>query len=290
VDAVAPRRGQHRGEERRAHALPRAAPVDDAAARLGQPTRRADVGQRHGPSRRRTGRRGRRLPAGVRDAVRCRPRGIPGVLAVPAHRPAEGGETGGRWFTRDECDRVQLALSARTLRRGEAVVPDPLAGQWQAYVALGCFSRLRCPGELAGLDVRHVDFERRQVHVRQVLTRQATKAYPTTESSNRWAPFRDEVGKLLWGLLTDRPSGPVFLSPTGRPAGGSTRRTCGTGVWRRGRCRCTRTWARVGTTTCTPRGSVAHQWRTPSRKRAPVRLDGGSDLHLLGWAILGSNQ
>jgi integrase len=123
-----------------------------------------------------------------------------------------------RWFTRDEYERIQMALANRVLRipPTDRSRPDPLAGQWQAYVALGCYSGLRCPGELAGLDVRHVDFTRRQVHVRQVLTRQGMKAYPKTESSNRWVPFPDEVGKLLWRLVADRPSGPVFLSPTGQ--------------------------------------------------------------------------
>ncbi|SNR32688.1 tyrosine-type recombinase/integrase [Blastococcus mobilis] len=120
-----------------------------------------------------------------------------------------------RWFTRDEYDRIQLALGGRTLRRGKTEVPDPLAHSWQAYVALGCFSGLRCPGELAGLDVRHLDFGRQQVHVRQVLTRHGMKRYPKTDSSNRWVPFPDEVGRLLWSLVADRPSGPVFLSPTG---------------------------------------------------------------------------
>jgi integrase len=54
------------------------------------------------------------------------------------------------------------------------------------------------------------------VRVQQVLTRHGMKRYPKTDESNRWVPFPDEVGKLLWSLVADRPAGPVFLSPTGR--------------------------------------------------------------------------
>ena len=121
-----------------------------------------------------------------------------------------------RWFTRGEYDRLQVALGERTLQRGRTVVPDPLAVSWQAYVALGCFSGLRCPGELAGLDVRHLDLERRLVHVQQVVTRHGMKAYPKTGASDRWVPFPEEVADLLERLLAGRRDGSVFLSPMGQ--------------------------------------------------------------------------
>lgn len=108
-----------------------------------------------------------------------------------------------RWLTRLEYDRIQLALAV-----------TPRAPVYQAYVALACFSGLR-PGELAGLDVEHVDFERSLVRVQQVMTRHGLRAYPKTDHSARWVPFPSEVGDLLWRLLGDRAQGPVFTSPTG---------------------------------------------------------------------------
>lgn len=126
-------------------------------------------------------------------------------------RPAE------RWLSRHEYDRIQLALANRTLGvpRTNRTVPDPLAPMWQAFVALGCFSGLRCPGELAGLDVEHLDLDRKLVRVQQVLTRHGIKAYPKTDDSQRWVPFPQEVADLLWRWVGDRESGPVFTGPRG---------------------------------------------------------------------------
>jgi integrase len=123
-----------------------------------------------------------------------------------------------RWLTPHEYDRIQLALANRVLRipRTDRSRPDPLAPMWQAFVALGCYSGLRCPGELAGLDVRHLDFDRNLVRVQQVLTRHGMKDYPKTGAgSERWVPFPDEVGKLLWRWVGDRGSGPVFVGARG---------------------------------------------------------------------------
>jgi integrase len=113
-------------------------------------------------------------------------------------KPAE------RWLTRHEYDRIQLALAL-----------TPRALNWQAYVALGCFSGLRCPSELAGLDVPSVDLERGLVHVTQTVTRHGLKPYGKTDGSMRWVPFPPEVGRLLWRLIGDRAEGPVFTSPEG---------------------------------------------------------------------------
>lgn len=122
----------------------------------------------------------------------CREVDLPRV-----QKPAE------RWLTREEYDRIQLAL---------AVIPR--ASTWQAFVALGCFSGLR-PGELAGLDVEHVDFGRRLVHVQQVVTRAGLRPYPKSASSDRWVPFPAHVGELLWALVGDRGQGPVFTAAKG---------------------------------------------------------------------------
>jgi integrase len=109
-----------------------------------------------------------------------------------------------RWLTRHEYDRLQLALAGM-----------PRAEVWQAYVALGCLSGLR-PGELAGLDVPALDFDRGIVYVSQVVTRYGLKPYGKTSASTRWVPFPDEAATLLWRLVADRSQGPVFTSPTGR--------------------------------------------------------------------------
>jgi integrase len=105
----------------------------------------------------------------------------------------------------------------RTLgRRGGGRVPDPMIPVYRAYVALGCYSGLRSPGEMTGLDVQHVDFARQLVHVVQVVTRKdGLRPYPKTESSRRWVPFGDEVAELLWPLIADRTSGPVFMAERG---------------------------------------------------------------------------
>jgi integrase len=122
-----------------------------------------------------------------------------------------------RWLTPHEYDRIQLALANRALHipRTDRARPDPMAPMWQAFVALGCYSGLRCPGELAGLDVEHLDFDRNLVRVQQVLTRHGMKAYPKTGvGAQRWVPFPPEVGRLLWRWAGDR-SGPVFVGARG---------------------------------------------------------------------------
>lgn len=108
-----------------------------------------------------------------------------------------------RWLTRHEYDRIQLALAV-----------TPRAHVWQPFVGLGTFSGLR-PGELAGLDVEHLDFDRSLVRVGQVMTRHGLRAYPKSDTSVRSVPFPPEVGEMLWRLVGDRGQGPVFTSPTG---------------------------------------------------------------------------
>lgn len=122
-----------------------------------------------------------------------------------------------RWLTRAEYARLQDALTMRTVgRRGGHHVPDPMVPVYRAYVALGCYSGLRTPGEMTGLDVRHVDFDRRMVFVNQVVTRAGLRDYPKTSGSRRWVPFPDEVAELLWPVIADKPDGaPVFQAERG---------------------------------------------------------------------------
>lgn len=123
-----------------------------------------------------------------------------------------------RWLSRDEYGRVQFAL-AETDR----------APVWQALVGLGCYAGLRVLGELAGLDVEHIDFDRGLVYVQQVQTRSGLRAYPKNDASFRWAPFPPEVGEMLWQIVGDRGQGPVFTSPTGQRVNESNFRNR---VWR----------------------------------------------------------
>lgn len=136
-----------------------------------------------------------------------------------------------RWLTKDEYGRIQLALAGRTLHvpRTTRELPDPMAPMWQAMVGLGCYSGLRAIGELAGLDVGHIDLERNRVWVSQVTTRSGLRPYPKNDASVRSVPFPEEVGALLWPLIGDRGSGPVFTSPTGERVNESNFRNR---VWR----------------------------------------------------------
>lgn len=109
-----------------------------------------------------------------------------------------------RWLTKADYAKVMDALELQDR-----------AHVWRALVALGCYSGLRFPGEIAGLDVEAVDFDLGQVYVSQVLTRDGLRAYPKNDSSIRWVPFPPEVGELLWPLCADRSRGPVFTAPRG---------------------------------------------------------------------------
>lgn len=142
-----------------------------------------------------------------------------GVLAAtPCQRIKlpKRGKPEERWFTRDEYDRILIALSQRTIAAGgRRQVPDPLRPTWVALVALACYTGLR-PQELAGLDVRDLDLERGMVHVRQTLTRSGLVPYGKSERANRWVPFPPEVAELLWPVVADKPDpAPVFVMPRG---------------------------------------------------------------------------
>lgn len=109
-----------------------------------------------------------------------------------------------RWLTRDEYDRLLLAFDGA-----------PQGAQWRAMVAIACNSGLRS-GELAGLDVGAVDFDRGLIRVDQVMTKFGLRAYPKSESSRRMAPVSPDALELLWPVVADRlPTDPCFPAPRG---------------------------------------------------------------------------
>lgn len=111
-----------------------------------------------------------------------------------------------RWLTREEYDRLLLAFDHPDARQPE---------QWRAYVAVACNTGLRS-GELAGLDVRHVDFDRQLVSVEQVMTKFGLRGYPKSESSRRTVHCPPEALELLWPTVADRdPASPCFPAPRG---------------------------------------------------------------------------
>ena len=106
-----------------------------------------------------------------------------------------------RWLSRDEYDRLLLALADQP--------------QWQAFVAVACHSGLRS-GELMGLDVGAVDFDRNLIHVNQVMTKFGLRLYPKSDSSRRAAPCHPDALALLWPVVADRTDrDPVFPAPRG---------------------------------------------------------------------------
>ncbi|MGZ6776910.1 MAG: tyrosine-type recombinase/integrase [Blastococcus sp.] len=109
-----------------------------------------------------------------------------------------------RWLTREEYDRLLLAFDGA--RQGP---------QWRAMVAVACNTGLRS-GELSGLDVRHVDFDRQLVHVEQVMTKFGLRDYPKSQASRRTVHLPDEAAELLWPTVADRrPAAPAFPAPRG---------------------------------------------------------------------------
>jgi integrase len=78
-----------------------------------------------------------------------------------------------------------------------------------------CHSGLRS-GELAGLDVGAVDFDRGLIHVGQVMTKFGLRPYPKSDSSRRSAPVHREALDLLWPVVADRSADdPAFPAPRG---------------------------------------------------------------------------
>jgi integrase len=109
-----------------------------------------------------------------------------------------------RWLTREEYDRLLLAFDG-----------VPQGAQWRAMVAVACNTGLRS-GELAGLDVRHVDFDRELVRVEQVMTKFGLRSYPKSEASRRTVHCPPEALELLWPTVADRgPGSPCFPAPRG---------------------------------------------------------------------------
>jgi integrase len=109
-----------------------------------------------------------------------------------------------RWLTREEYGRLLLAFDGG--RQGD---------QWRAMIAVACNTGLRS-GELSGLDVGHVDFDRQLIRVEQVMTKFGMRPYPKSESSRRTVHVPQEALDLLWPVIADRSAdAPVFPAPRG---------------------------------------------------------------------------
>lgn len=109
-----------------------------------------------------------------------------------------------RWLTREEYERLLLAFDGA-----------PQGEQWRAMVAVACNTGLRS-GELAGLDVGHVDFDRQLVRVEQVMTKRGLRPFPKSASSRRAVHCPVEALNLLWPVVADRAaSDPCFPAPRG---------------------------------------------------------------------------
>jgi integrase len=100
---------------------------------------------------------------------------------------------------------------------------DAMPGRYKALVMLAAGTGLR-QGECFGLDLAHVDFLRRQVHVTQQLVsvprRPAYLGPPKTEASIRTVPLPTVVGEGLAAHVGAYPPGQwqlVFTTPTGAP-------------------------------------------------------------------------
>jgi integrase len=114
-----------------------------------------------------------------------------------------------------------------------------------------------------------IDFEWSMVYVSQVVTRHGLKAYGKTDGATRWVPFPDEVGKLLWRLVADRSSGPVFMSRRGLRVNETRFRTR---VWRPALDAAGVAYEDVYTMRHTAASWLAQDggWRTPGSRRSSV--------------------
>ncbi|GGX54131.1 tyrosine-type recombinase/integrase [Streptomyces fructofermentans] len=113
--------------------------------------------------------------------------------------------------------RRVVPLTVDQVQALAAAMPD----RYRALVILGAGTGLR-PGELFGLQVRHVDFFKRQLHVEQQV--QQTKGGgtrvcpPKTKESERVIPLPDVVLHALVAHLRDFPAGAddfLFQDPKG---------------------------------------------------------------------------
>ncbi|WP_432020695.1 tyrosine-type recombinase/integrase [Streptomyces sp. 1222.5] len=100
---------------------------------------------------------------------------------------------------------------------------EAMPARYRALVVTGAGTGLR-PGELFGLQVRHVDFFKRQLHVEQQVqqARGGTTRVcpPKTKESERVIPLPDVVLHALVAHLKEFPAGPddfLFQDPKGGP-------------------------------------------------------------------------
>lgn len=104
--------------------------------------------------------------------------------------------------------------------------------RWKAMVELDALTGLRS-GEIRGLDVRRIDFLRRQMHLERQLVYEPDKGMYfddlKTGSSKRTVPLNQRAVELLAAYVEKYPpptagewAGCVFLMPDGTPIGEST--------------------------------------------------------------------
>lgn len=117
-----------------------------------------------------------------------------------AANPARGVK-----LPRTDVGRVRFFTHAEYARI-EAELTEP----YRTLMETACYAGLRW-GELAGLDARHVDLERGEIHVRQVLTRLGLRPYAKSARSHRTVPLTDHLTGALADLAGRQHGGLVFL-------------------------------------------------------------------------------
>jgi integrase len=144
-------------------------------------------------------------------AVTRRP--VPLLMVNPAHgvRLPTAPRKAERFLTDEEYTAL---LDGAAVGDDEPVQVAGFVEPWRTLVEFLCHTGLRW-GEMAGLDVTNVDFLRRQVHVRGVLTETRGvfrfKAYPKSAKSRRTLPLPQEIVDSLAAHLQTRPARSVTL-------------------------------------------------------------------------------
>jgi integrase len=90
-----------------------------------------------------------------------------------------------------------------------------LEGRWRPLLLTGIFTGLRA-SELRGLRWADVDFDRRELHVRQRVDRYKAAGAPKSEAGERTIPFGNFLGNTLkeWKLACPKSEGDIVF-PTG---------------------------------------------------------------------------
>lgn len=125
-------------------------------------------------------------------------------------------------ITRNPAARIKLAPPPPKTpffwtRMQAAVIMTELPAPWRTACDL-CFHVGLRPGEMLGLHVRNVDWERGLIHVRDVLTTRGLRAHPKSSRSQRTVPIPPHLMDDLGALVLGRdPSELVFTGARGKP-------------------------------------------------------------------------